>query len=136
MRNRSILRLGAGHVSILMLIYTFSGLVHPCCLGAAEHEMSMGSVVESQAGHHDMAPDDHHGAHGVDSDEESGCEGMCGLCCESAQALAVPQRPTPPEAALAAYSVAPSIGASDVLLARVSFLLPFANGPPVVLSIG
>ena len=150
MRARSEIRIGAAGMGLLLQVFLFSMLLHPCCLGlahAGEPGASVAPLAESsstgahaghgaprdEAQHADAGHESPSGSHSHENGDD-GCGGACGLCCQSVGDVALPGVPVAmdvvQESGVSSRPVAPR----SVRLSAPSYLLPFANGPPLSAS--
>ena len=125
-------------LSLLLQVFTFSGFLHPCCLGEAGRmdaphvDAAMGSMGHD-GGHdaaqgHDVAPSADEDSH----EDCAGCEGNCGLCCQGASEHLAPAAVKPGDLVGGVPSVSrPAPTARPAPLPAPPYLLPFANGPPL-----
>lgn len=123
----------ASLMGLLVLLHLGSGFLHPCCLGGMGGDASPETeMADAHAGHgsdvrHD--PVSHGSAPASDSD---GCEGTCGLCCQTVDQVALTTVATVAVEVALSGPVEPARLASAVLPAPPAFLLPPSTAPPAL----
>lgn len=150
MRSRSEIRVGAAGMGLLLQVFLFSMLLHPCCLGL-QHEDGSGAPGVSLA---EASPAGGHGAHDAPGEGsphgnaghvpasgehtheggDDGCGGACGLCCQSVGADALPDVPVALDAVPGEGGFSSVAAPRSVRIPTPSYLLPFSNGPPLSAS--
>jgi len=133
MRHDLHKRAGSSILGLLLLVHLGAGLLHPCCLGGSEHAGGAHAmdvpVAGEHAGAHTPVPDEASPTHGSEHDK-NGCEGACGLCCQTVDqgiasfAGSASVAKVPHERAEAQRVPA------MIALPAPDFFLPLANAPP------